>query len=191
MKIFFRSIKYKFYLITAGPGHESGRVLVTAKMAKELTIQDRLKAHLDELFVICESPESYLPRLYTSLRNEVIETKRLMYQGNREINESLNNIQKQIDNEIESFGNECSGKTLDVKATKEKLNAIQVSDFQKLKETIEKEERLMLNEFFHDKTIAFVSVKHLSTEPGIKQLIDRKLVILNDVFIRPKAIQQM
>ena len=171
-------------------------------MNMEMSTKHQLKIGLEDLNSICASPHVYLTNYFRSLRSEVdIEMlrKELIHEFNIEMHKKLKECWLQMITRIELFESESIQNSIDLSLLfTERLNSIrsqlenenQLVNLEKIKETIQTEEYNILKVLFNDRTIAFVNVKHLCEKPNQELLIDNKLVILNDGFIRTKIIKQ-
>ena len=99
--------------------------------------------------------------------------------------------------EIESFEKKCIKSKYNMQSAMQRLQSIEAvlnnkesdKSYMEIKSQLETEEYLLLKELFQNQTIAFVDVNHLN-DNKINQLLNNKLVIVNDEFIRPKIIKE-
>lgn len=169
----------------------------------ELIETTRLRADLDELRYICELPRFYLAQFFAHLKENVdieMTSKQFVYQQNKEKKESVKQIWLQMIEQIGSFEKKCIKKKYNMTTHQERLNELlamldkneeaSVNNLERIKEAIEKEEYQMLRELFLNQTMTLSDVTHHNDKPDVKQLLDRKLVVLANDFIRPKTIKQ-
>jgi hypothetical protein len=163
--------------------------------------KDQLQIELDNLRLICLSPLLYLINYFSDLRSQVdieILRKQLIKPFDLKKNKKIKELWIEMIAKIEIFEKKCIKNKFNLQAEKERLGSIdallndenKLKDLNKIKKAIEIEEYRILSELFKNQTIAFVNIKQLNDKQEKELLIDKKLVILNDGFIRLKSINQ-
>lgn len=168
----------------------------------ELLESNQLKTELEHLMLICESPRFYLAEFFSHLKADVdIQMARQEFCVHQQTNEQKREVMKQIYfniiQEIESFEKKCIKSKYNMQSAMQRLQSIEAvlnnkesdKSYMEIKSQLETEEYLLLKELFQNQTIAFVDVNHLN-DNKINQLLNNKLVIVNDEFIRPKIIKE-
>ena len=158
-----------------------------AELIKEELIKD-----LEELKNNAELPALFLTNYFLEIRKEIdseIATKQMNLKEGDDMEENkqkLNEIWKDLIAKIDSFESQFNKSTFDLKENKERINSIEAilkedsnDNLNKAKEAIESEEIDLMKLLFQNKTIVFFNVIHLS----LSNLIDYKLIVLNDEFI--------
>jgi hypothetical protein len=158
-----------------------------AELIKEELIKD-----FEELKNNAELPALFLTNYFLEIRKEIdneIATKQMNLKEGDDMEENkqkLNEIWKDLIAKIDSFESQFNKSTFDLKENKERINSIEAilkedsnDNLNKAKEAIESEEIDLMKLIFQNKTIVFFNVIHLS----LSNLIDYKLIVLNDEFI--------
>ena len=158
-----------------------------AELIKEELIKD-----FEELKNNAELPALFLTNYFLEIRKEIdneIATKQMNLKEGDDMEENkqkLNEIWKDLIAKIDSFESQFNKSTFDLKENKERINSIEAilkedsnDNLNKAKEAIESEEIDLMKLLFQNKTIVFFNVIHLS----LSNLIDYKLIVLNDEFI--------
>ena len=174
------------------------RIMENIEMAEKKTNEkEQIQTKIITLRQLNEAPAEYLSSCFNELRTkldtEIISKK--SNQHNEEKRKSLDDIWHQIDKKINSFEKQCiKGLASDENKTAKTfdkinsfaqllLNSDCLNSLEELKSRIEFEETETLKKIFQNKTIEFVKLD--------SKLIDIKLVIINDTFIRSEFFQKM
>jgi len=160
--------------------------------------QDQLLKDLNDLKKIVEFPQHYLTNYFAELKNEVTreinkkktklendheETEKKLDEIRQKISGKLNLLEKQFinnkitddeKNQILTRLNSIIGSVLSCDFANRILNQI--------KHEIETIEGSILKKLFQNKTIIFEDVTNIC-ETEYRQLLDKKLLILNDTFL--------
>ena len=157
--------------------------------------RDRCLKELEDFEQLCESPRLYLADFFIDLRNQV-DFQIVSKQTKVENLQQLNKIWIKIIKKIDSFEKECANNP-EEKTIKKRLN--DTLEYELIKNNfkynsncillnIQNEEENILKKLFKNKTIAFLNCKDFA-DKSKRELIERKLVVINDEFIRPKALK--
>ena len=155
--------------------------------------RDRSRKELEDLKQIYEMPRLYLANFFSDLRNQV-DFQIVSKQSNIENIHELNRVWLEIIKKINSFENKCANKKIgDEPALKKRLETLDNELNNEFKTNIsvgiQNEQELLLKKLFKNKTIAFIDCKGF-LDGSNRNIIDHKLVIIDDEFISPKALKQ-
>ena len=165
------------------------------------TNKDKLHKSIQNLRQILELPKLYLADYFIDLRNKVdkaIVFKLFSFQNEEEKKNRLNETWQLIIQKINLFEKKSvqNPKIQNAKSIHERLNSIETILANERDHNLEGiEEEIQLTEFsirkqlFRNKTIAFVDVSSVCDEAN-RQLIDYKLAIVNDHFIRNEFLER-
>lgn len=154
---------------------------------------------LEELKNVAELPNLYLADYFNEVRNdmdkEIVSKQMKLHDDDKKVKQ-LNELWQKMIAEIDQFEKQCIKNKIDLNTNIQRINSIgemlsnnkEQVDLEQIKETIEKEEISLMQTLFQNKTIYFFNVKDF-LEESKRELIDGKLVILNDEAIRKKALK--
>ena len=166
--------------------------------------KDELLKEIERLKLILELPKLYLADYFINLRNTVdknVVSKLLNLQKDDEHSEKknkLNEIWQLIIQKIDSFEKKCARnpKIENLKEFNERLSTIETvlikeqnRNLDELQAEIHTIEISILKQLFRNKTIAFVGTTNVCGGEN-RELIDHKLIILNDQFISNNSIEK-
>ncbi len=167
----------------------------------EVRSYEFLNKEIERLKLILELPKLYLADYFIDLRNRVdknVVSKLANLQNDDEKKKKLNEIWQSMIQKIDSFERKCvrNPKIEMSKKNNERLSSIETiltkheaKNLEDLYEEIETIEISILHQLFRNKTIAFVEISNICSGET-RGLIDYKLIIINDQFIRDKSIEQ-
>ena len=164
---------------------------------------EQLLIKTDDLKQIIEIPSLYLSNYFNELRNEVdlecLKKQKQYEERNQENKTKINEIWKEMITKIDSFEKQCINNTIkDHQQVINRLESIELmlnnnefnTNLEEIKETIEREETNCLQELFQNKTIVFIQDDEKIVEFKNNLLINGKLVILNDFFIKNTFLKE-
>ena len=145
-----------------------------------------------------ELPSLYLGNYFIDLKNdihqEIVSYQQNLQNDNPKIKE-LNQIWEKMSAKIDSFEKQCINKKHNLEEYKVRLKAIEVIlnkgetiNLEIIRDVIEDEEFRLNKYLFQNKTIAFINVDFV--EESKRELINRKLLIVNDEFISQKTFKK-
>ena len=155
---------------------------------------------LEELKNIAELTNLYLADYFNEVRNDMdkeIVSKQIKLHDDDKKVKQLNELWQKMIAETDQFEKQCIKNKIDLNTNIQRINSIEEMlsnnkepvDLEQIKETIEKEEISLMQTLFQNKTIYFFNVKDF-LEESKRELIDGKLVLLNDETIRKKALKR-
>jgi len=171
--------------------------------------RDHLLQELEELKDIVELPSIYLADYFRDLRNDVdkvITSKRVDLQSDSQKLAELSELWKEMIATINSFEQQCINRELDLSENMTRLNSIEemitesesAANIEAIHDLIENEEINLMKQLFQNKTIIFFVIKGILEESETnlvdileeteRKLIYGKLIIINDMAIRKKAL---
>ena len=162
--------------------------------------KEQLLNELKELKLIAQLPKFYLNNYFIDLRNDVdkeILAKQMEQdeQDNEAKISQLNELWKEISLRIQSFENSCTSESyhdFDKHHLTNQIEAMlkqETVNLDEVRELIDDADFYLMQHLFQHKTCVYVNTKELLDESK-RQLIDGKLIILNDDTIRRKAFEK-
>jgi hypothetical protein len=162
--------------------------------------KEELFKEIEELKQAVDFPGFFLANYFSDLRNETnkkIETKQINLKKEDKKYKKLNEIRKEMVQKIDSFEKQFNSiSKFQLEANKQKINEIEAIlrdqdtyNLNELKEAINDEQINLWQNLFLNKSIFLVGVKDLMPKSK-RELIDFRLVILNDEFISPKMTKE-
>ena len=166
--------------------------------------KNELQIELAALRLINESPKNYLSNYFNDLRSKVKSkmTSKVKNAKDQEIQRILNESREKIIEKINSFESQCMNNNLNSSSNPiltERLNSFELeirnaesaNNLNRIKQLIQNEETNILKQLFQNKTISFVELNQdENASDQNSELIDCKLVILNDEFINNRLVKQ-
>ncbi len=170
------------------------------KSNKEI-IEDQFSNEIRNLKNILQFPHIYLASYFKDLRSEVDE-RIISKQVNKPAKTNdekisrnlLNDTWKEMIEKIDLFEEKCLNSTISnvdeidskINAVEKLLNEDSASHLEKIDKEIEAIEKAMLEQLFQNRTITLVNMINLNNE----DIIDFKLLIINDQFIKDINVKQ-
>ena len=167
--------------------------MIKLKLNKQ--IENQLSKKIESLKYILKYPNIYLANYFKDLRYEVDEKiiakqiiKPIKTSDEKISSNLLNAVWKEMIHKIDSFEMQCQNSsisnwdeiTLRINAIERVLSEESESNLEKIEKEIETIEKTMLEQLFQNKTITLVNSINLN----VNEIIDFKLLIINDEFIR-------
>lgn len=167
-------------------------------MNESIRIQ-QIKSELQELKLTCKYQELFFRKYFNSLRSQINKelTQKLISQQLAEKKKDLNKLWNQLNEKIDYFESYYLNTKLTDKFINDltaKLNSIETllksHEYCLIDSLILNEKEKIERNLFQNKTIVFLVVKDY-LNGSYRDLIDGKLLILNDVFISPRDFEEM
>jgi hypothetical protein len=167
-------------------------------MNESIRIQ-QIKSELQELKLTCKYQELFFRKYFNSLRSQINTelTQKLLSQQLAEKKKDLNKLWNQLNEKIDYFESYYLNTKLTDKFINDlttKLNSIETllksREYCLIDSLILNEKEKIERNLFQNKTIVFLVVKDY-LNGSYRDLIDGKLLILNDVFISPRDFEEM
>ena len=167
-------------------------------MNESIRIQ-QIKSELQELKLTCKYQELFFRKYFNSLRSQINKelTQKLISQQLAETKKDLNKLWNQLNEKIDYFESYYLNTKLTDKFINDlttKLNSIETllksHDYCLIDSLILNEKEKIERNLFQNKTIVFLVVKDY-LNGSYRDLIDGKLLILNDVFISLRDFEEM
>jgi hypothetical protein len=167
-------------------------------MNESIRVQ-QIRSELQELKLTYKYQELFFRKYFNSLRSQINKelTQKLTSQQLAEKKKDLNKVWNQLNEKIDHFEGYYLNTILTDKFINEltaKLNSIETllksHDYCLIDSLILNEKEKIERNLFQNKTIVFLVVKDY-LNGSYRDLIDGKLLILNDVFISPRDFEEM
>ncbi len=167
-------------------------------MNESIRVQ-QIRSELQELKLTYKYQELFFRKYFNSLRSQINKelTQKLTSQQLAEKKKDLNKVWNQLNEKIDYFEGYYLNTILTDKFINEltaKLNSIETllksHDYCLIDSLILNEKEKIERNLFQNKTIVFLVVKDY-LNGSYRDLIDGKLLILNDVFISPRDFEEM
>ncbi len=167
-------------------------------MNESIRVQ-QIRSELQELKLTYKYQELFFRKYFNSLRSQINKelTQKLTSQQLAEKKKDLNKLWNQLNEKIDYFEGYYLNTILTDKFINEltaKLNSIETllksHDYCLIDSLILNEKEKIERNLFQNKTIVFLVVKDY-LNGSYRDLIDGKLLILNDVFISPRDFEEM
>ena len=198
--LIFIFIFIQIYEILAFKASRTCYHMYTQSIHKDFT-KGELLNDIRQLSEILEAPRLYLADYFSDLRNQVdkeISIKQMIEQNKGEKTEQLNELWKEMISKIDSFETDCIKNQLnDIDTIFNRLKSIESdlnlsgdllelqNDLNEIKQKIKHEELNVFRNLFKNKTIIFL----LTDNYKYRELIDGKLIIVNDEYIDVKQLK--
>jgi len=156
--------------------------------------KDEMLNDISQLREIIEEPRIFLNNYFSELRNKVdteIATKKFNEQNDNEKMNQLNELRQEMILKINSFEKNCiENQSNDMEPIANTLKSIEFDlsqelHFNEIKKKIKHEELNVFRSLFQNKTIIFLLADYYKH----KELINGKLIIINDEYIDHKELK--